>query len=80
MLDRNGWTGARCPDCKGTGEAHDARLDRDGPCKACGGTGDENVDVTPCPGCRGKGYQPGDPEGATIEGCDDCGGAGVVRA
>ncbi len=29
-----------------------------------------------CRHCKGKGYQPGDPEGAPIESCDYCGGIG----
>lgn len=33
-----GWTGARCPSCKGTGELNNDPL---GPCPKCGGTGDE---------------------------------------
>lgn len=45
-VDRDGWTGKKCPapDCHG-GEVYDSKRDAFGTCKACGGTGDEYIDV-----------------------------------
>jgi DnaJ-class molecular chaperone len=40
-----GWTGRKCPRCKGHGLIYDESYDNDRACPACAGTGEEYGDV-----------------------------------
>ena len=42
-----GWTGKKCPSCKGPGFKHSHAHDNEIPCGRCGGTGDEYGDLGP---------------------------------
>lgn len=44
-------------------------------CRQCEG----EPELVACPVCAGAGCLPGDPEGAPIESCDECGGSGDVH-
>jgi DnaJ-class molecular chaperone len=41
-------------------------------------TDDGSWEPVRCPVCAGAGYVSGDPEGAPIEHCDECGGSGEI--
>lgn len=40
-----GWTGKKCPQCKGCGEVYNRVYDCDKACPACAGTGEEYGEI-----------------------------------
>lgn len=55
-----GWTGRKCPTCKGSGQTN---TDPIGPCVDCGGTGDEWAALRP----QAPATAPSDVDGATVD-------------